>query len=858
MMTFLGPLITVVLLAQAPAARGIAGEVVDDQGKPVADAQVVLYSPPTAYGQGESVEVRATSDAQGKFNLKVPPLKRIVVNGVQFFAYLPGAAITSLAYMRSPYRLVLEKPSPRTVTVLGADGQPVAGARVALRLIHVFGKGNAEVPASLANSLATSTGPDGKATIAYMAPRDQLVAARVTADGIGTQDILLIKRPGRDSEESAITIKLKPTSRFAGRIVDQDGRPVAGQLVEVFSRGDATWLGPNTVEFTQGPLRSDSDGSFQTPDNLMIGLPYRVAVREPGKEPILSDWITIGEKPRDLPLMVQRPARTVSGRVVDRQSNPVANIEVFQSGDGPERTTTHTDADGRFSLGGFRQGTVFVFVRGDGFRFLGRLIKPTDRNVTIELTRVSERPTREMKMLPDPITPEESRALARRLVEPLWDQTSREDQDNGRYRVLTSLATVDSARVLGLLESVKFKSEGWKNRFLREFVLTLARTDSEEAIALAESISDPATRAWALVHLADRLPANDRDKKLSLLAIALIHARTAADQSDRVLQMGEVAERWYELGEVQKAKALFAEGFKIAGQMTDKTEFKRGLFAARLARVDLPAALAIAKDFDGSRSQGRILGDIAFRLIDQNPGEAEKVWNQTKGKTRLVPMDPTLCWKMAAVDPARARGTIEELAVTQFSPHYYLFLALGSKSRDESFSRQCFETGVRRIDRLIQDSPERYQHFAGMLLPIVERIDPTLVPEVFWLDVSSRLPVGNPRTLDAYSPSYLITHLAWYDRDVAAALLEPSLARLKEASNDGSSLSTYDFRAWSLFDPRAAVARLEKLTIDPKVENNAIHTRLAVAESLAQDREERWRKIWDDWDIVLGGLKRDF
>ena len=86
----------------------------------------------------------------------------------------------------------------------------------------------------------------------------------------------------------------------------------------------------------------------------MIGLPYRVAVRATGKEPILSDWITIGDQPRALPLMVQRPFRTVRGRVVDRQGKPVVNIEVFQSGDGPERTATHTDADGRFSLGGFR------------------------------------------------------------------------------------------------------------------------------------------------------------------------------------------------------------------------------------------------------------------------------------------------------------------------------------------------------------------------------------------------------------------------------------------------------------------------------------------------------------------------
>ena len=121
-----------------------------------------------------------------------------------------------------------------------ASGQPIAGARLALRLIRVFGKANSEVPSSLADRVTTSTGPDGKATITCMAPRDQLVAARVTADAIGTQDISLIKRPGRDTEESVITIKLKPTSRFTGRIVGQNGQPVADQLVEVWSRGDAT------------------------------------------------------------------------------------------------------------------------------------------------------------------------------------------------------------------------------------------------------------------------------------------------------------------------------------------------------------------------------------------------------------------------------------------------------------------------------------------------------------------------------------------------------------------------------------------------------------------------------------------
>ncbi len=56
--------------------------------------------------------------------------------------------------------------------------------------------------------------------------------------------------------------------------------------------------------------------------------------------------------------------RTIRGRVVDQQGNPLANIEVFQSGDGPEGTATKTDPDGRFALGGFRPGPVCLFARG--------------------------------------------------------------------------------------------------------------------------------------------------------------------------------------------------------------------------------------------------------------------------------------------------------------------------------------------------------------------------------------------------------------------------------------------------------------------------------------------------------------
>ena len=145
------------------------------------------------------------------------------------------------------------------------------------------------------------------------------------------------------------------------------------------------------------------------------------------------------------------------------------------------------------------------------------------------------------------------------------------------------------------------------------------------------------------------------------------------------MQLGDVAERWYELGEVDKAKDLFAEGpAQIAGQSPTRPIFRRGYFAAELARVDVPAALAIAKDFAGDTHSGTDPRRSLFRLIDQNPAEAERIWNQTKGKSRLV-AHATLCWKMATVDPC-GPGEPWKAWLRQSVTPTFTYLALGSKS----------------------------------------------------------------------------------------------------------------------------------------------------------------------------------
>jgi hypothetical protein len=165
MATLLGPLLAVMILAQASGRPPIVGEVVGDQGKPVGDVPVVFYVPPSLSDKEYQAEAQARTDAGGQFRMNLPSTGRMRVGNINFLAYRPGSAITANSYYPPPYRLVLRNSEPRTIRIKGPDGKPIAGARITPRVFNVFSGATAEIPESMAAPLAVITGPDGCATI---------------------------------------------------------------------------------------------------------------------------------------------------------------------------------------------------------------------------------------------------------------------------------------------------------------------------------------------------------------------------------------------------------------------------------------------------------------------------------------------------------------------------------------------------------------------------------------------------------------------------------------------------------------------------------------------------------------------
>ena len=170
-----------------------------------------------------------------------------------------------------------------------------------------------------------------------------------------------------------------------------------------------------------------------------------------------------------------------------------------------------------------------------------------------------------------------------------------------------------------------------------------------------------------------------------------------------------------------------------------------------------------------------------------------------------------------------------------------------------------FRSGSRGSIGYCKRLPNVIKVDAGTSLPIVERIDPALVPEVFWLDVSSRLPASNPRMRTAGATAPLIERLAWYDRDVAAALFEPARARIEQAGGDQPASLAMEFLAWSAIDPRRRRRPAREVAHRSQAGEHSLSVHgLSWRNRSRKTTNSGGGESGEDWDMILGGTKRGF
>ncbi|HZW31241.1 MAG TPA: carboxypeptidase regulatory-like domain-containing protein [Isosphaeraceae bacterium] len=856
--------LVIMALAQAPAGSAtVSGQVVDAGGRPAAGIEVLL----SGLGRGtwrSPVLSRAKSDHDGRFRIDVPtetdPRRPHFLLAV--WAYGPEAGLAGQSFTPSALpsagsvQLKLGGPAHTAVRVLGPDGKPVAGARLTPGSVRVAGgirpSSMFPLPNALADRLAATTDADGKGQIQGCRAED-IEAVLVEAAGFGLQGSELGAAAG-----GARAITLKPAGRLTGRVQVEDPSTARGLEVIVLTRPRTT-AGPWVTG--EGRTTTDAEGRFEIP-NLAAG-ELRLNVRPPDGtklRPKLPTNLTIEPgKSTEVTISMEGPPRerTVAGRVVDRGGRPVAGVAVFQSGDSPARTETETGADGRFALNGVVARPTFLFARKPGYRFAGLAIGPESQDVTLAILKVDEPPRLVRKMLPPPLPHPEDLALARRLIDPLAERVLKQGGEAEKVRTLEALARIEPGRVLELIQQKKAFNVPFLNGMIGlRVAIGLMEESVDEALAVLEGLEDPAAKAIGFIQASHTLGAQDRARALEVLDRALLNARAAREPDGiKLVLMGHVAERFLDLGQAERGRALLREGEALAKQhpRAGFAGYARGAFAEELAQVDVEAALALTKDLAGAAQFDRHHGNIAHELAGRDPAQSERVLAMVKDRSQRDWYAVRVVYRMAPLDLARARRLAGSIGDDCFRGYALGMMALRLIEAGKDSAREVLESAYESLERSSRVSREKSNSVyeitsvAGVLLPVAERVNPGLVDEYLWRSLAMRQPnpwETEPRGRHPEADVQLAMMLAWYDRAIARSLIEPFTTERGRAPAFFSSRGEL-FAAAAVIDPRWAVALVEALPEDPdlKIQSTKNSARLAVATVLGRAGDQRFRKL---------------
>ncbi len=810
-----GGAVTGVALALRPAVA-VRGRVIDKtSGTGIKGVQVVVHgtNPPRHLAW-------STTDAQGRYTVYIKPATINV-----FVQRAPAShliredqgtpSVNAIRDVDYP-DIKLDRAVQLTGVVVDVDGKPVAGAQVSCPVPNFH--------ASFDRELMPVTDSQGKFIVNRLDPKDNAPLRARTGRAVTAAAVVVV--PADQKDPVRLVVSEPNTFRLRGTVVDVAGKPVADAVVRVqwhfhyASKRYPGW-GSDAWLLTQW---TDADGRFET-DALWPGEEYRVEVTASGYGDAQSVRIT--GRPgvaHDLGrITLVRTGGVVQGKVVDAAGRPVADVRVFNAGDGPRSLSVRTDAGGTFRLGDLFVGPVYVFAQKAGYRFTGVRVPTGGPAVTIKLLKAGEALPRAPQPARGPSFAEDKR-LARKLLEKLWDLPPGLRQ-TGLRAILESRTRLDPAQAVR-------QAERWPDQVgdrYRVIVRTTAAldpaaTDVDEILALLTQV-DGDSAYQTLRKLTRRYVASDRAKALRFAEEAVVRAR-AQEQPERTASLATMGSLVRQLGKEKVGRKLIDEAANMAANVgTDgRQQWVRGSVATALAPYDLPRALKLLEPIRDPNTREQCLGPVAIALAPHDlPRALEIVAKFSEQSTQPDLVRLSIAYRLAASQPAKAIQVVEGMdsfAALMMKAEAFGWLAVAVAPTDKKLAWSLID---RSLDIYLQH-PEEFRSWSnyGGASALAARVAGQ-ARAVGYPDLESMI----YRVLAMRSPAQddSPAHLA--EADVATAMIlalaDPVTARqLLETVEPRSNLIGTGFSqvhrkhwllAWALVDPaRAAELFDQELT----------------------------------------------
>jgi protocatechuate 3,4-dioxygenase beta subunit len=158
-------------------------------------------------------------------------------------------------------------------------------------------------------------------------------------------------------DTQTLDIKLQPGITFAGKVVDTDGKGIAGAHIRAMLRV-SSW----GSSLSREQVKADDKGNYQL-NAIPAGHKYSIGASAEGygQKDVDAHTDNAVDNRLNIETITLPPANlSVSGQIVDKEGNPVPDARVEGSGRDQPRPNTLTDKQGNFTLDGLCEGTVYI------------------------------------------------------------------------------------------------------------------------------------------------------------------------------------------------------------------------------------------------------------------------------------------------------------------------------------------------------------------------------------------------------------------------------------------------------------------------------------------------------------------
>ncbi|MBN1392311.1 MAG: carboxypeptidase regulatory-like domain-containing protein, partial [Sedimentisphaerales bacterium] len=310
----------------------------DNEKKPVSGASVYARMQNNDKQGGSGV-----SNSDGIAAIRLSPGEYAVGAYKQGYSYLREQRTVTVEDGEIARLEIKLKAYPRiTGIVRDPSGRPVAGAT--LRICPI------------GQQKETNSDKEGKFEVSWIPehhgdrePQFVLVARHAGQKLTAVVDI--------EKDTKTIDVNMSPGIEFSGKVIDLNGKPIAGAKVNVSLR-----VSNYSSSFDNDVVVTDHDGRYEykaIPEKQK----YSVSARADGygRSNTEADADYAVENHLEITaLTLKEAALSISGIVVDANDKPMANTEVYVNGQGQQFRHSTTDIEGKFIIDKLCEGQVYV------------------------------------------------------------------------------------------------------------------------------------------------------------------------------------------------------------------------------------------------------------------------------------------------------------------------------------------------------------------------------------------------------------------------------------------------------------------------------------------------------------------